>query len=118
MTAAVVNLPPIEKYATYSVPILLSNTTGTAIDLTGCTADMMIRSNYKSAVVGELSTTNGAITIPTPTNGTLYLNFSPILTGSIAPGTYIYDLLVAFANGNVVRVIQGSVIVEDGVTHV
>ena len=118
MTASVINLPPIERYTTYIVPILLSNKTGTAIDLTGCTADMMLRSNYKSAVVGELSTANGAITIPNPTNGTLYLNLSSSLTGSIAPGTYIYDLLVTFANGNVVRVIQGSVIVEDGVTHV
>jgi len=119
MPAATINLPAIEKYASYNVPITLSSDfcNGTPIDLTSCTADMMLRATLSGADVLEFSTANGKITIPTPTNGTLNLVLTASQTAAITAGTYLYDLLVTFPSGVVTRFIQGTVTVVDGVTH-
>jgi len=120
MAAATVNLPPIEKYASYNVPITLYSdfSGGTPIDLTSFTAaDMMLRSSYTGSSVLELSMANGHITFPAPASGGMNLVLTPTITGALTAGTYIYDLLLTYSSGLVTRLIQGSVPVNDGVTH-
>ena len=119
MPAATINLPNIERYASYAVPITFSSDfcNGIPVDLTGCTADMMIRASYGGSDVIELSTANGGITIPVPATGTLNLVLTPTLTAGLPVGIFIYDLLVTFPSGTVTRFIQGTVTVTDGVTH-
>ena len=58
---------------------------------------------------------NGA---PTFTNG---LNSSGIVTSTttatIKPGRYVYDVVVSDSAGEVTRVVEGSVLVRQGVTR-
>jgi hypothetical protein len=90
---------------------------GTAVDLTGCTARMHIRSDVKSPLVlATLTTANGGITLG-GVAGTVEIYISDEATTLFAWTTGVYDLEVEFANGDVRRLMYGSVTVSPEVTR-
>jgi hypothetical protein len=91
---------------------------GTAIDLTGCVAEMDIVSTYDIAPVYSLSSTTptangGSITLGGAA-GTVAISIPPEDTSLLANGAY--DFRVKFTDGSIQTFIAGSVFIEEGVT--
>lgn len=118
MAAATVALPPIEKYATYSHTITWTDVSGNGINLSNCTADMMLKiTQGVPDVLFELSTANGRIVITDPINGVIQLTISSSDTATLPVESMVYDLVISFPSGVKTRLIQGSIAVSDGVTY-
>lgn len=118
MTAVKLNLPPIEKGATYSHVIYYRAADGTTpIDITNCTAKMQIRETVESAtILGELSTFNGRL-ILTGSTGKIELAIAATDTeGLIAFKNAVYDLELYFP-AKTMRLIEGKVTIKEEVTR-
>jgi len=85
--------------------------TNSAYDLTGATAESQLRKH-----AGSTTAIGFNVTIISPeTSGKIILELTPTQTTNLKPGRYVYDIVVT--NGEVVnRVIEGMVLVRDGVT--
>lgn len=93
------------------------------VNLTGYTAKLQVRSTHKSkAVILELSTSNGRITLGTSGNMTtgainLFINATDTAQLSVCDDIKpVYDLEMT-NNGVVSRILQGNVIIAPEVTR-
>ena len=104
--------------ATFRKPLVwLAPDKTTPIDLTGCTARMQVRSEVESAtVLLELTTANGGIVIDGPA-GKLILHLPPKATTAISWESGVWDLEVVHPNGDVTRLVQGTISVLPEVTR-
>jgi len=84
------------------------------VDLTGATARMQIRAGIGGALLLELTTENGGLTITGP--GTLVRTLSAAQTAALTWTEGVYDLEVEYADGTVQRYLQGKVTVSREVT--
>jgi hypothetical protein len=84
-----------------------------ALNLTGYTANAQIRKWSGSSSSVSFGTT---ITSP-PTSGQIYLTLSAQNTASLKPGRYVYDILISDNYGVKTRVVEGMVLVREGVTR-
>ena len=118
MTAVKLNLPPIEKGATYSHVVYWRAADGTTpIDITNCSAKMQIRETVESsAVLGELSTTNGRIILTGSTGKVALAIASTDTEGLVAFKNAVYDLEVYFPQ-KTIRLIEGKVTIKEEVTR-
>lgn len=108
----------IEQGATFRK--LLTWKTGAtpvAVDLTGCTARMQIRSDIASATpLVTLTTENGGIALG-GVAGTIEIIITAAATAAFTWTTGVYDLEVVLANGDVRRLVYGAVSVSPEVTR-
>jgi len=105
-----------EQGATFSRILVLKDSAGAVIDITGATADMQVRETVNAAdVLVELSTTNGRIVVDGP-NGKLTLTISASDTASLTLNG-VYDLKVTFLSGTVDRILEGEFVVDPQVTQ-
>ena len=87
------------------------------VDLTGCTARMHARAKIgDTAVLLTLTTENGGITLGSIA-GTITMYLSPVATAALAWKGAVYDLEIVFTNGDVRRLLAGSVSVSQEVTR-
>lgn len=92
----------------------LQDNAGAAIDLTGCTARLMVRDRDGLAVITAGSTT-GEIVIDGAA-GSLVMTVAAADTG-LTPGRYRYDLEVTYTDGSVTTYEQNTLVVLEDVTH-
>lgn len=85
------------------------------VDLAGATAQMQIRDNPGGAVLLELSTTAGGLTITGA--GTIERTLSAAVTAAITWRDAVYDLEVTYPDGTVHRYFEGAVSVSPEVTR-
>lgn len=106
----------IEQGATLSLTFTYQNEAGTPINLTNMTARAKIREDFGSAVVLELTTANGRITLGGAL-GTIALNVPATTTATLsAPFEGVWDL--ELVNGaTVTRLLQGKAVVSPEVTY-
>ncbi|CAB4169237.1 hypothetical protein UFOVP1516_67 [uncultured Caudovirales phage] len=117
MSASTLNLPVIEKGATYRHTLTWTDAIGAAINLTGCTAKLQVRTSITSStVVLELSSVNNRIII-TPLTGVIELYISATDTMALSGTGGVYDLEIYFSNGDITRLIEGSVVFKNEVTR-
>ncbi len=117
MSASKLNLPSIEKGATYRHTLFWKDSANTAINLTGCTAKMQVRDNAEASIIRiELSTTNNRLTI-TPLLGKIELYISDEDSTTLIGLGGVYDLEVYFANGDTTRLIEGKITFKPEVTR-
>lgn len=117
MAAGKVNLPSIEKGATYRHTLYWKDKSGVAIDLTGCSAKMQVRESVDSSVVLlELSSTNGGITI-TGSLGRIDLYLSDENSTLLSGLGGVYDLEIYFPSGDVTRLVEGKLAFKPEVTR-
>lgn len=91
-------------------------TSGTPVNLTNYTARMDVRTAYDSPdAVLELTSGSG-ITLG-GTAGTILLEASPIVTGSVVSGQYVYDLELVSPGSAVTRLVEGLLICDPEVTR-
>lgn len=116
MAAATYNFE-IEQGATLTKPFVYKTSTSTAINITGYTARMQVRSSVKSAdVLLELNTENTRIVLG-GTTGTITLQLTAAVTAAITWTKGVYDLELVNAAGVVTRLLQGEITVSKEVTR-
>lgn len=88
-----------------------------AVDLTGASARMHIRSEVASAdVLLELTTANGKIEFD-PLEGQITLKLSAAETAALTWARAVYDLEIVHSDASVRRLLEGSVKVKPEVTR-
>lgn len=117
MAAAKLKLS-IEQGATFrKVLTWKAGTPAVAVDLTGCTARMQIRSAIESSTpLITLTTENGGIVLG-GVAGTIELIIAPTATAAITWTAGVYDLEIVFSPTEVRRLVYGAVTVSKEVTR-
>lgn len=91
---------------------------GSPVDLTGAAARMQVRQKVTSPdVVIELNATNGRAVLTDAVNGEITLSISAVDTALLPAGVGVYDLEIAFAGGQVDRLLEGKVRISPEVTR-
>lgn len=110
----------IEQGATFKQQLLIKqgdSAAAPAMDLTGYTARMHMRTAVESADVAmECNTINGRINI-TPLEGRIDIVISATDTAALTIDGGVYDLEIESAGGEVTRVVQGKVKLSREVTR-
>lgn len=108
----------INQGADLSVPIVLTDSTGALVNLSGYSASTQIRTNVNSsAAIDTLTTENGRITLD-PTAGKLTLIFSNAITETYPAQKVVYDIEITSAGGQITRILEGTISVSAEVTRV
>ena len=106
----------IEQGATFS-QVITYKESGVAINLTGYTARMQVRSTLESATsVVELTTANSRIALGGAA-GTITLTISATDTAALTAGRGVYDLELVSGSGIVTRLLQGVATISRNVTR-
>ena len=106
----------VEQGATYS-QVITYKEAGVAINLTGYTARLQVRSTLESAsTVVELTTANGRIVLGGAA-GTITLTISATDTAALTAGRGVYDLELVSGSGIVTRLLQGVATISRNVTR-
>ena len=106
----------IEQGATFS-QLVTYKESGVAVNLTGYTARMQVRSTLESATtVVELTTANSRITLG-GSAGTITLTISATDTAALTAGRGVYDLELVSGSGIVTRLLQGVATISRNVTR-
>lgn len=92
---------------------LEGNDSGSAYDLTGHSVNAQFRKWAGSSTSVSFATT---VTNP-PTSGQIFLSLPAQTTSSLKAGRYVYDILIIDNDGIKKRVIEGMVLVREGVTR-
>lgn len=103
----------LEQGTTFQSSITLDGTSGEPYDLTGFVAKSQIKKSYYSTTPKAEFVVN--ISQP-PTSGVIVLNLSAAESVNIAPGRYVYDVVIKDNTGTVTRVLEGIVNVSPKVT--
>ena len=102
----------IEHGATFISTLNVEDVNGDAINLTSYTANSQMRKSYYS------SSSNIIIsTITGTSNGEITLGMSAANTSNLAPGRYVYDVIITSPTNVVTRVVEGIVTVLPSVTR-
>ena len=102
----------IEKGADFITSITLNDINGDAYNLTNFTAKSQVRKSYYSSS----PTAEFLITINTPSSGVINMSLNSANTSNIAPGRYVYDVIIKDSANTVTRVLEGIVNVTPQVT--
>ncbi len=118
MTQTPANIPlTIYQGATLRQSYQLLDANRDPINLTGFSVRAQGRLDFTSAsTLFDLSTTNGKITVPTPSNGTLILNMTAADTAALAFDVGVYDIEIVSPGGTVDRVVKGKLTLDKEVT--
>jgi len=105
----------IDQGTTFSTDVTVTNSDGTAFDLTGYTASAKLSQGYASTKTRTSFTT--AINAD-PTTGIIILTLSADQTSALeAPARYVYDVeILKTADSTITRVIEGIITVSPSVT--
>lgn len=88
---------------------------GSVVLMQGYTADMQVRAATDTAIIVELSTSNGRAVI-TGAEGKTTLTLTAAETAALASGTYIYDLNLTAPDATVTKILQGAFSISESVT--
>lgn len=104
----------IEQGTTFNSQISLDDSNGTSYNLTGFTIKSQARRSYYSANAAI----NFAVQIPDANNGVVTLSADATITANVAPGKYVYDvMLTQTSTGLVTRVLEGQIFVSPCATR-
>ena len=103
----------IDAGADFTTTVTVTDSTGSALNLTGYTHAAQIRKSYDStsATVAFTTTTTNA------TAGQFTLVLSNSQTAAIPHGRYVYDAVITSGSGTKTRVVEGIVTVNPRVTQ-
>ena len=113
MAAVYVNNLVVNAGSDFSQSFTLEGTeTNSAFDLTGYTVAAQMRKWS-----GSSSATSFTTSIELPTEGKILLRLTSTQTSNLKPGRYVYDVVITDAFNVKNRVIEGMVLVTEGVTR-
>jgi hypothetical protein len=107
--AASLDLPDIDKGATYRHTLFWKDKLKAPIDLTGVTARMQVRDDVDSSLIRlDLTTENGGLTI-TGLLGRIDIYISDIETTALPGYGGVYDMEFVFPSSDITRLVEGSI---------
>jgi hypothetical protein len=107
----------IEQGATFSKVLTWKDSAGAAINLTGYTARMHVRTDIDAATPFlQLTTENSRIALG-GVAGTITLTISATDTAAITNTSGVYDLELVSGAGVVTRLLEGNIIITKEVTR-
>lgn len=113
MAAVYVSNLVINTGATFSQTFTLENSeSNSVLDLSGYSISAQMRK-----WAGSSSSTSFDSTIVNVNSGTISVGLGSTATASLKPGRYVYDVIISDNSGVVTRVVEGSVLVREGVTR-
>lgn len=117
MTAGVSDIT-IEQAADYYLSLVYEDDSGVPIDLTGWSAQMMIRTTFEDPdpLVSLSSSLGGGITLG-GIAGTIDIYIDEATTVELAGGMAVYDLRLKDSLNKYDRLIQGQVYISPAVTR-
>lgn len=106
-----------EQGATFKRRIVLKDSEGLPLNLTGYTAKMEVRKapGYEPALFSLTTDEDGGLTIDAA-SGSVEIEIDDDTTATASPGNYRYDLKIE-ADGKSTRVLEGRFDVTPGVTE-
>lgn len=111
MSAGIHNFT-LEQGATFNRQMTIKEN-NSALNLTGYTGAMQLRSSYDASTVA-LSIT---VSITNASQGILNISATSSSTAALTEGIYVYDLELTNSSGIVTRLLQGQVTVSPEVTR-
>lgn len=99
----------IDQGQTFSFSLTLSNTDGTAKDLTDYTVTSQMRKSYYTSTATDFTTAKVDLT------GEITISLSATETSAIKAGRYVYDVEIA-SSVETLRILEGIVTVTPEVT--
>jgi hypothetical protein len=102
----------IEQGASFSTTVNVEDTAGAAINLTSYTAASQMRKSYYSSTYSAISSV-----ITGNANGEITLTMTSANTANLAPGRYVFDLVITAPTTIKTRVVEGIIVVSPGVTQ-
>ena len=103
----------INSGTTFSETFTLESAeTNAAFDLTGYSGAAQMRKH-----AGSSGVTTFTASITDADAGTIRVGLSSVTTANLKAGRYVYDVLLTDASNEVTRVVEGSVLVRQGVTR-
>ena len=116
MTAGIYN-SVIEQGADFAFTVFWRDDSGNIVNLTGCSAALMIRNAYDDPVpLVSVSSASGGIVIGGPA-GTTAISIPAAITSLLSSGRVVYDLRVIDSTGKPIRLIQGYFNIAPSVTR-
>ena len=107
----------IKQGATLSLTATWRDSAGTAVNLTGYTARMQVRSTYDSSTTILSLTSSSGITLG-GVAGTIAITASATVTAALtAPWSGVWDLELVSGGGEVTRLLEGAASVSPEVTR-
>ena len=104
----------IDAGADYTTTVTVSDSSGSALDLTGYTAAAQIRKTYESSAATVSFT---AAFVSPRTTGQITLTLTGAQTAAIDSGRYVYDVLITSGAGALTRVVEGITTINPRVTQ-
>lgn len=102
----------LDQGSTFSRQLTVQDN-NTAMDLTGYTGRMQMRSTHDSDTIA-LSFT---VTVANAEQGKLNITASATTTAALTEGIYVYDLEIESSAGTVTRLMEGNITVTPEVTR-
>tara|TARA_Y100000992_G_scaffold302647_1_gene277933 strand:+ start:9229 stop:9570 length:342 start_codon:yes stop_codon:yes gene_type:complete len=82
------------------------------LDLEGFTVEAQFRKHAGSSTKNDFTTT-----VSNAAQGQIILSLAPDKTSTLKPGRYVYDIVITNAASEKTRVVEGSVLLREGVTR-
>ena len=102
----------IDQGTDFSITVDVTDTSGSALNMSGYSAAAQIRKTYGSSSVSSTFSTSIA-----EGTGQVTLSLTDTQTTALESGRYVYDLNVTSGGGQTTRVVEGQAIVTPGVTR-
>jgi hypothetical protein len=102
----------LDQGTTFSANIIVTDSTGSARDISGYTARSQFRRSIESA-----NATSFTATIPVGTDGNVRLQLAPQASSNVKYGRYLYDVEIESSANVVERVAQGVLTISPEITR-
>ena len=106
----------LPTYADWSETVTWTNSAGAAINLTGYTISMKIRSTPTATASVSLSIGSG-ITVATPSSGVYVFRVTAAQLGALTPGVYYYDAIATSSGGVATQLYKGKIYLKASMSH-
>ena len=103
----------INQGANFTTTVTISDSDGSALDLTSYTALAQIRKTYESTTATNFTSTFDA----DRTTGKITISLTDTQTTALSSGRYVYDLLITNASNEKTRVVEGIATVNPSVSR-
>lgn len=110
------DLPPFVRGDDWTIKLNIKDSNKQAVDITGYTYYMTLKSDIDSADPGDLQTTASSVGADA-TSGILYINFTNVQTNTLESKTYNYDIQQRDDTGTIQTLFIGKVKVVKDVTR-
>ena len=102
----------IDQGATFTTTVTVTDSSGSAVNLSGYSVAAQIRKTFLSA-----SATAFTASISNASSGEITISLSSTLTAALEAGRFVYDVVITASGGTKTRVVEGQVTVNPSVTR-